>query len=140
MNNLSADLFANTRSTGMIMDSFVLTLKGKALAFNKVNATTFRPITEAEFSAIEACYHSISNGVKVSEMDSRLYAGACDASVPFVEAKAGAVLFPEQHQPWEADNEAFIEEYKGVYSLTYIGEVAFDRFLVEAKEVLKRAA
>ena len=140
MYTLSADLFTNTRSTGMVIDSFALTLKGETLAFNKVNADRFRLVTDLEFLAIKECYHSASGVVLGSGMSIDTYKGACKATIPWNEPKMGAVLFPEQYPSWEADGESFIEEFKGGYSLTYLGEIAFVGFLAEAKEVLKRAA
>ena len=139
MTNLSTDLFSNTRSTGMVINSFALTLKGETLAFNVVNASSFRSVTEIELSAIKACYYAVNNTIHVSKMERSIYAGACDASRPFVVGNHGAALFPESFQPWEADSDAFIEECNGTYSLTYVGEIAFDRFIIEAAKVLKRA-
>ena len=77
-------------------------------------------------------------GVHITEMDSATYMGACDASTPWKLANDGAVLFPEKFQPWEADNEAYIEECKSRYILTYLGEIAFKRYLKEAENLLER--
>ncbi len=77
-------------------------------------------------------------GVRVDDMDSDLYTGMCEASTPWKLANPAAVLYPSQFQPWEADNEAFLEESNGLYTLTYQGDIAFNNYLKEADILLAR--
>ena len=141
MANVDGALFYNAKSSGMILDAWRLTDEGHAKAFNVANSGMFPWVSVNAFKAISACYYreqSGSCGVNITEMDSATYMGACEASVPWKLANTGAVLFPDQFQPWEADDEAYIEEYQGQYNLTYFGEIAFKRYLKEAENLLER--
>jgi len=128
----------NTKSSGMVLDSFDFSLAAKVEIFNDLNASRFRKVTELEFLAIQECFYALEQGLKFSSMSTSLYAGCCDASTPWKFASLGAVLFGEG-QPWEIDDEAYIMQSKDKYYITYLGEIAFSQYERKASYELAKA-
>jgi hypothetical protein len=141
MPNIDTSLFYNAKSSGMVLDEWRLTDVGHAKVFNVANSGYFPAVSIEGFKAIKACYYSEQlgiHGINIREMDTNTYKGACQASTPWKLGNTAALLFPDKFQPWEADNEAYMEEYKNRYSLTYQGEIAFTNYLKEAESLLER--
>lgn len=128
----------NTKSSGMVIDSFDFSLIKKVEIFNKLNSSRFREVTELEFLAIQECFYALEQGLVSSSMGKSVYAGCCDASRPWRAASLGAVLFG-QGQSWEVDDEAYVMESNGKYYITYIGEIAFSQYEKRVSDELAKA-
>lgn len=139
---LDESLFYNARSSGMVIAQWKLTDRAKLLAFNIVNTKNFLAIGTEEintFHAIEQCYHSEKlkiGPVNGCDMDQDTYAGACRGTTPWKEGKLGAKLNPELYQPWEGDDESYLSEHNCRFTITHLGEIAYERYLTEEARLL----
>lgn len=135
-------LFYTAKSLASSLEEICLTSEGKVRAFNVANAGLFKRVEKNAFLAIEECFYAMTNGIHglpVKSMTAEIYAGACEASTPWSLGDLSAILYPENHQGWESDDEAYVEESKGTYCLTHFGEIAFNRYLAEAGKLIGRA-
>lgn len=141
MPNIDPSLFYNAKSSGMVIDQWCLTAKGKTLAFNVANSGMFPAVSENGLKAISELFYREQLGLGPlhrTSMSAEAFSGACEVSDPWKLGNSGAVLFPEEFQPWERDDEAFIEHYQDKYSITHYGEIAFKNYLNEAEKLLDR--
>lgn len=131
-------LYYDAKSSGMVIEDIKLTMKGSLMAFNVANSGTgMKHVTsEYEIYAIAECYYK--KEVRLFDTDEALYLGLCKASTPWEVASPAVALFPDQFQPWEADDQVFVECHKDVYTLTHIGELAFENYLKEEEKLIER--
>ena len=136
MNQLPSGVI-NTKSSGMVLDSFEFTISKKTQLFNELNGDRFRKVTESEFLAIQECFYALEQGLLISTMNTSLFSGCCDASTPWKYAGLGAVLFGDG-QSWEIDDEAYIMQSKNKFYITYLGEIAFSQYEKKASAELAK--
>jgi hypothetical protein len=138
---IDQNLFYNPTSSGMIQQPLRLTAAGKAKAFNVANESRFKSVSESAFLAIEECFNTENAGlgsICISGLTTEIYKGMCEASTPWHLANTGAILYPGEWPSWEADDEAFLSEDRGQYSITHFGEIAYARYQHEAATLLSR--
>lgn len=139
MSNIDPSLFYNAKSSGMVIDQWCLTAKGKTLAFNVANSGMFPAVSENGFKVISELFYQEQLGLGPlhrTSMSGEAFAGAYEVSMPWKFGNDGAVLFPEEFPLWERDDEAYIEQYQDKYNITHYGEIAFNRYLKEAENLL----